>query len=1432
MVDVVRGDLSGNRLINAVLYDKQWHWTDLPTYGLSQPVLTYFLDGSGGGGAWNGAEVYVMNKVFDSLGAVINIRFEQVYRYEDAQLVEKKETVDYFATPSRAGEHEPPDAFNGWFNDDQIEGHFNVNHRLWTPGMNVGGSAFYVMLHEIMHGLGLDHTNEYLPLPDVRGANDLGAYDLNQWAYTVMSYNSPWVDTTALLPSPDVLFGGVLGPSAIDIAALQYLYGANTHYHEGNDTYRLPDTDTVFALQGTSFLTIWDARGIDEIVYDGTKNAVINLNAATLGVEKGGGGFVSSVRDGNGPVHGGFVIANGVEIENARGGAGHDEITGNYKDNWLWGGAGNDRIFGADGIDHLFGGVGDDTLYGGDQQDFLYGEDNNDTLDGQKDGYVDNLVGGNGNDTYSVAEYENIIEYESGGTDTVETASTVFFLPENVENIRYFDNTDTPLYFAGNGLANWMVGRAGDDVLLGENGADRLDGGAGGDTMEGGNGDDTYIVDDQRDHVIEVPNWQSIDFGFGPIPLRLGGIDTVETLLTDYNLPANVENLTFLDDMLDIVLRPWMLIEPTAHTGRGNELDNVIVGSRGNDWLFGYDGADILRGEGGADHMFGGGDNDVYYVDNYDDVVSDEYLSSYGLEGYNSGSIDEIRTILPAYVLKEDVLSIIENMAYLGNEKFVGIGNSANNEIHGGDANNGDILMGLGGSDQLYGNDGGDMLIGGTGADGMDGGRGNDVFTVDNGNEIGGDVALGGEGFDEMDADESVAATGLHLNLFAGGTPITTEVNLVPYTSAAIGVEYVKGSSGNDRVDGSRLGADDDFKMQGLAGDDTLVRGGKSVTFDGGENFDTIVYAGAASNYSFATPASLGLWLDPNAVVVTDHTTGNMDAVLHVEIAKFADSTTYTFATGNWSPTVRTVADQSVLQNEWHRLNDWIRATDANGDAITQYHFKEGGTSASSGYFWTPSNAHYDANSIVAVNAGDLDSVWFRGGQSSGTETLSLQAFDGKDWSEWRSFNVTTRSNTAPVVTAADQSVAKNASLAASSLFSVSDADGDVITTYRFWDSTADGTSGHFMVNGMAQGTNQTIEVSAAQLAQTTFQTGTSADDLWVQVSDGTAWSDWKEFHLTPPVNHTPVVTAADQSVAKNASLAASSLFSVSDADGDVITTYRFWDSTADGTSGHFMVNGVAQGTNQTIEVSAAQLAQTTFQTGTSADDLWVQVSDGTAWSDWKEFHLSPPVNHTPVVTAADQSVAKNASLAASSLFSVSDADGDVITTYRFWDSTADGTSGHFMVNGVAQGTNQTIEVSAAQLAQTTFRTGTSADDLWVQVSDGTAWSDWKEFHLSPVPGQTLIGTAGNDTLTGGAGDDRLEGGDGNDFLIGGGGADQLLGGNGTDFLRIDAQDTLIDGGDGFDYVYLDYTKSVWQQFQGRRDEYRVCQRYHGRRRD
>jgi len=121
--------------------------------------------------------------------------------------------------------------------------------------------------------------------------------------------------------------------------------------------------------------------------------------------------------------------------------------------------------------------------------------------------------------------------------------------------------------------------------------------------------------------------------------------------------------------------------------------------------------------------------------------------------------------------------------------------------------------------------------------------------------------------------------------------------------------------------------------------------------------------------------------------------------------------------------------------------------------------------------------------------------------------------------------------------------------------------------------------------------------------------------------------------------------------------------------------------------------------------------------------------NDGFAWSAWKEFHVSAPVDHAPVVTASDFNATLNQTVAAASLFSVADADNDSIAKYQFWDSTANASSGHWSVGGVAQGTNTAIDVTAAQLASTTFQGGSVPDDLWVRANDGLQWSQWQEFH-------------------------------------------------------------------------------------------------------
>jgi serralysin len=77
---------------------------------------------------------------------------------------------------------------------------------------------------------------------------------------------------------------------AIDIAVLQAKYGVNDTYHKGANSYRLPDINQ----SGTFYACIWDAGGRDAIVCDSDAAATIDLRAATLKTEPGGGGFIPS----------------------------------------------------------------------------------------------------------------------------------------------------------------------------------------------------------------------------------------------------------------------------------------------------------------------------------------------------------------------------------------------------------------------------------------------------------------------------------------------------------------------------------------------------------------------------------------------------------------------------------------------------------------------------------------------------------------------------------------------------------------------------------------------------------------------------------------------------------------------------------------------------------------------------------------------------------------------------------------------------------------------------------------------------------------------------------------------------------------------------------------------------------------------------------
>ena len=204
------------------------------------------------------------------------------------------------------------------------------------------------------------------------------------------------------------------------------------------------------------------------------------------------------------------------------------------------------------------------------------------------------------------------------------------------------------------------------------------------------------------------------------------------------------------------------------------------------------------------------------------------------------------------------------------------------------------------------------------------------------------------------------------------------------------------------------------------------------------------------------------------------------------------------------------------------------------------------------------------------------------------------------------------------------------ATTAASGLLSNdSDLDGDKLTVTAVSDvangagsvgSSLAGIYGHLTLN--ADGSYSYVaDISSAINGG---PSGSHLQDVFAYtVTDGNGGT--ATASLTVTLERAPVVTAGNVTLGTGrTSVAASSLFSAVDLDGNSIATYAFMDTGP----GHFVLNGVVEPNNQEIDVTAAQLSQLTYQSipGSAPDTLEVRVNDGTLWSNWTSFTVTPPL--------------------------------------------------------------------------------------------------------------------------------------------------------------------------------------------------------------
>lgn len=229
------------------------------------------------------------------------------------------------------------------------------------------------IMHETGHNLGLKHghvtqSGHGVSFPALPA-------DHNSYEYSVMTYSQFPGDSTAdgdNAPNHPTTY------MQDDIAALQYLYGANYGASANNTdtTYTWNRTTGQALINGVGqgapvanyvLMTIWDGGGND--TYDlsnYTTNLSVDLDPgawvvldtsaaqaqrANLGNTGGGanyfarGNIANALTDPNNPAETASLI------ENALGGTGNDTLSGNAIGNTFRGGGGNDTIDGRGGID-------------------------------------------------------------------------------------------------------------------------------------------------------------------------------------------------------------------------------------------------------------------------------------------------------------------------------------------------------------------------------------------------------------------------------------------------------------------------------------------------------------------------------------------------------------------------------------------------------------------------------------------------------------------------------------------------------------------------------------------------------------------------------------------------------------------------------------------------------------------------------------------------------------------------------------------------------------------------------------------------------------------------------------------------------------------------------------------------------------------------
>jgi serralysin len=829
---------SGDRDVDAVLIGSKWTGA---TVTFSFPTSGSFY---GPAGSYYDPDFITTHAVFTAAQqTAARYAFAQIEAFTNLDMNEITETSTVHANlrlsqnnddadnPSAQGNFPGSDIWDGdiWFGQ-------NNQPFYLTPAPGNWGQA--TMMHEIGHSLGMKHGHDdytsinlapfYVDGPAPRFGTQAITAAKDGQAWSLMTYRSD--------PGAAVAFqgDGINQPQTymqLDIAALQYMYGADFTFNGGATTYTFsPTTGEMFvngvgqgAPSGNKVLrTIWDGDGIDTYDFSNyTGPQTIDLTPGAFST------FSTTQLVNHRPISGGPVLAPGnianallfggdqrSMIENANGGSGADAITGNVVANVLRGNGGADTILGLDGADTIDGGDGTDAMYGGQGDD---------TISQNFGGPNETMDGGLGTDTgdWSYSGNNWIIDLGAG---TAVLGATTWAQLVSIENATGGTGADT------------ITGTNANNSLAGGDGADSLDGGNGTDTLTGGNGDDVLIQ----------------GFG-GPNEVMDGGGGT-DTGDWSYSVgdPWVIDLVAGTAKISSVVFANLTSIEHVV----GGQGATTIIGDAQANRLDGQDGLDTLRGGAGADTLFGGSGDDLLQggADN-DSIDGGLGIDTLDYSDTATAVSVDLSSAAPQVTggSGTDTIINVENLVGTNAADFL-VGDGGANRITGG-----------GQSDTIGGSNGNDTLDGGQGADSLTGGAADDVVL----GGFGPDTMVGGSGIDTLDYSALSGSTVLDIsnsalqNTGSGGGDIL------------VGFENIITGAGADRLQGNGAantiisGAGNDT-IKAADGADSIAAGDNDDKVNGGGGADYIlgglgrdILRGAAGGdgFDFDTTSDSGLGL-------------------------------------------------------------------------------------------------------------------------------------------------------------------------------------------------------------------------------------------------------------------------------------------------------------------------------------------------------------------------------------------------------------------------------------------------------------------------------------------------------------------------------------------------------------------------------------------